>query len=32
MADYVEDISVAARGLAEPPVVVGWSAGADSPR
>ncbi|HET9925901.1 MAG TPA: alpha/beta fold hydrolase [Methylomirabilota bacterium] len=27
MADYVEDISVAARGLAEPPVVVGWSMG-----
>lgn len=27
MADYVEDISAAARELAEPPIVVGWSMG-----
>jgi pimeloyl-ACP methyl ester carboxylesterase len=27
MADYVDDVSTAARGLAEPPIVVGWSMG-----
>jgi pimeloyl-ACP methyl ester carboxylesterase len=31
MADYVDDIAAAARGLAEPPIVVGWSMGAGSP-
>lgn len=27
MADYVDDVRAAARGLATPPVVVGWSMG-----